>query len=112
MQHFSKQFAAELMGYHYQQITGDSGPGATLGSFEGRVTGLGPDITYTLMCGNPDQHRTQILPRVRRREPHRRQRGDVHCVAAAFGGFSLRDCIVPNVGYWRFVIWPANFHLT
>ncbi|MDP1910176.1 MAG: transporter, partial [Hyphomicrobium sp.] len=36
---------------HYQQVTGDSGAGARLGDFEGRVTGLGPDITYTFMCG-------------------------------------------------------------
>ena len=25
--------------------------GARLGSFEGRVTGLGPDVTYTFVCG-------------------------------------------------------------
>ncbi len=51
MQHVSKTFAFGLVGYHYQQITGDNGAGATLGSFDGRVTGLGPDITYMLMCG-------------------------------------------------------------
>jgi hypothetical protein len=51
MQHFSKQFAAGLVGYHFQQVTGDSGAGAALGSFEGRVTALGPDISYTLICG-------------------------------------------------------------
>jgi hypothetical protein len=51
MQHFSKQFAAGLVGYHYQQVTGDSGAGAALGGFEGRVTGLGPDVSYTLLCG-------------------------------------------------------------
>jgi hypothetical protein len=32
-------------------VTGDSGSGARLGSFEGHVTGLGPDVTYTFMCG-------------------------------------------------------------
>ena len=51
MQHVSKTFAVGLAGYHYEQITGDSGPGARLGSFEGRVTALGPDVTYTFMCG-------------------------------------------------------------
>ena len=51
MQHVSKTFAFGIAGYHYQQITGDSGRGARIGSFEGRVTGLGPDITYTFMCG-------------------------------------------------------------
>ena len=39
------------MGYHYQQVTGDSGAGAALGSFEGRVSGIAPDIVYTLMGG-------------------------------------------------------------
>jgi hypothetical protein len=51
MQHVSKTFAFGISGYHYQQVTGDSGSGARLGSFEGRVTGLGPDVTYTFMCG-------------------------------------------------------------
>jgi hypothetical protein len=51
MQHVSKTFAFGLAGYHYQQITGDSGAGARLGGFEGRVTALGPDVTYTFMCG-------------------------------------------------------------
>ena len=51
MQHPSKTFAFGIAGYHYQQITGDSGAGARLGAFEGRVTGIGPDVTYTFMCG-------------------------------------------------------------
>ena len=50
MQHVSKTFAFGIAGYHYQQITGDSGAGAKLGAFEGRVTGIGPDVTYTFMC--------------------------------------------------------------
>jgi hypothetical protein len=51
MQHVSKTFAFGLAGYHYEQITGDSGAGARLGGFEGRVSGIGPDVTYTFMCG-------------------------------------------------------------
>jgi hypothetical protein len=51
IQHFSKTFTFGLAGYHYQQVTGDSGPGATLGPFEGRVTGLGPVLTYAFECG-------------------------------------------------------------
>jgi hypothetical protein len=50
MQHVSKQLSIGVMGYHYQQVTGDSGAGAALGSFEGRVSGVGPDVVYTLMC--------------------------------------------------------------
>jgi hypothetical protein len=51
MQHVSKTLAFGVAGYHYQQMTGDSGAGARLGGFEGRVSGLGPDITYTFLCG-------------------------------------------------------------
>lgn len=51
IQHFSKQFAVGLVGYHYQQLTGDSGAGAVLGDFKGRVTALGPTITYDFMVG-------------------------------------------------------------
>jgi hypothetical protein len=51
MQHFSKTFSLGLGGYHYQQVTADSGRGATLGDFEGRVTAVGPIMTYTFICG-------------------------------------------------------------
>lgn len=51
IQHFSKTFTLGIAGYHYQQVTGDSGPGARLGPFEGRVTALGPVLTYTFMHG-------------------------------------------------------------
>jgi hypothetical protein len=50
MQHFSPEFAIGLVGYHYQQLSGDSGQGAKLGPFKGRVTALGgeADITFKL----------------------------------------------------------------
>jgi hypothetical protein len=32
--------------FYYQQITGDSGPGATLGKFEGTTAGIGPVLSY------------------------------------------------------------------
>jgi hypothetical protein len=51
IQHLSKQFAIGVAGYHYQQITGDSGAGAHLGAFEGRVTALGPLISYAFNFG-------------------------------------------------------------
>jgi hypothetical protein len=51
MAHPSKTLAFGIAGYHYQQITGDSGAGARLGGFEGRVTALGPDLAYTFVCG-------------------------------------------------------------
>jgi len=35
-----------LVGYFYQQITGDSGSGAMLGDFKSRVVGIGPQAGY------------------------------------------------------------------
>jgi hypothetical protein len=51
MQRLSKQFAIGVTGYHYQQISGDSGAGAALGDFEGRVTAIGPALTYDFAVG-------------------------------------------------------------
>ena len=51
MMHFSKAFAIGLAGYHYNQVTGDSGAGAVLGGFEGRVSALGPSINYNFKLG-------------------------------------------------------------
>ncbi len=52
MQHFSKAFALGVVGYHYQQITGDSGAGAVLGPFKGRVSAIGPNLTYNFQVGS------------------------------------------------------------
>jgi hypothetical protein len=52
MKHFLKAFSAGLAGYHYQQLTGDSGSGAILGDFKGRVSALGPSINYNFKIGN------------------------------------------------------------
>jgi hypothetical protein len=46
MQNLSKAFGVGLVGYHYQQVSGDDGSSATLGDFKGRVTALGPNINY------------------------------------------------------------------
>jgi len=51
IQNLSKSFAVGVVGYHYEQITGDSGAGAKLGDFEGRVTALGPTINYNFALG-------------------------------------------------------------
>lgn len=51
VQHLSKTFSVGLAGYHYQQVTGDSGAGAVLGDFKGRVTALGPVLTYSFQLG-------------------------------------------------------------
>jgi hypothetical protein len=47
----SKQVHVGLVGYAYQQITGDSGTGATLGHFKSRVFGIGPQIGYIFPVG-------------------------------------------------------------
>ncbi len=49
--HFSPTFSVGVNGYHYQQLSGDSGAGATLGDFKGRVTALGPTMSATFKLG-------------------------------------------------------------
>jgi len=41
-------------GYYYQQISGDSGSGAKLGSFEGMTAGIGPCFSYAYQIGDLD----------------------------------------------------------
>jgi len=49
--YITKDFTIGLVGYYYQQFTGDSGSGARLGSFEGRVIALGGTVGYTFEVG-------------------------------------------------------------
>jgi hypothetical protein len=48
----SKDFHFGLVGYAYQQITGDSGAGATLGDFKSRVFGVGPQVGFLFPVGD------------------------------------------------------------
>ena len=41
-----KDLHVGLVGYYYQQLTGDSGSGARLGDFKGRTFGIGPQIGH------------------------------------------------------------------
>jgi len=41
-----------LNGFYYEQVSGDSGSGATLGGFEGRSLGVGPVVGYILPMGD------------------------------------------------------------
>jgi hypothetical protein len=52
MLHPSHTFSFGLNGYALKQITGDSGPGAVLGGFEGQVFALGPAVDLTFHVGN------------------------------------------------------------
>ena len=44
-------FHVGVVGYYFDQVTGDSGEGATLGDFKSRVAGLGPEIGYFFPVG-------------------------------------------------------------
>lgn len=48
---FSPQFNAGLVGYYYNQVTGDSGDGARLGPFEGEVVALGATAGLNFQLG-------------------------------------------------------------
>ncbi|NTG36934.1 transporter [Agrobacterium rhizogenes] len=50
-QHFNKQFDAGIIGYYYDQVTGDSGSGATLGGFKGRAVAIGATIGWNFEVG-------------------------------------------------------------
>jgi hypothetical protein len=51
VQNFSRHIALGINGYFYNQVTGDSGPGATSGGFEGRVAGIGPVLNINFEWG-------------------------------------------------------------
>ncbi len=45
-QFLSEQVHVGLVGYFYNQLTGDSGSGAVLGDFKSRVAAIGPQVGY------------------------------------------------------------------
>ena len=45
-QFLNEHFFIGAAGYYFQQLTGDSGDGATLGDFKSRVAGIGPQMGY------------------------------------------------------------------
>jgi hypothetical protein len=51
VQNFSKSFGIGINGFYYDQVTGDSGVGARLGSFEGRAAALGPVVNWNFGIG-------------------------------------------------------------
>ncbi len=50
VQNFSQKFGIGVNGYVYDQVSGDSGAGARLGPFEGRVAAVGPvaNLNFTI----------------------------------------------------------------
>jgi hypothetical protein len=51
-QFLSKQLFVGAVGYLYDQVSGDSGSGDHVGSFESRVVGVGPQIGYIFPLGD------------------------------------------------------------
>lgn len=43
---FNPAWSAGLQAYYFEQVTGDTGPGALLGPFKGRVAGVGGQVAY------------------------------------------------------------------
>ena len=48
---FGKAISIGAQAYYFDQLTGDSGAGAKLGPFEGRVIGVGATAAHTFMLG-------------------------------------------------------------
>lgn len=49
--YLSKDLSIGLVGYFYDQLTGDSGSGDRIGPFKGRVVSLGGQVGYTFRAG-------------------------------------------------------------
>lgn len=50
-QFLNEQVHVGIVGYWFQQLTGDSGSGATLGDFKSRVGAIGPQVGYFFPVG-------------------------------------------------------------
>lgn len=67
-------FGIGANGFYYQQISGDSGSGATLGDFEGHTAGVGPVVSFvTKVAGNDLAAELKWLPEL---NVTRRLKGD------------------------------------
>jgi hypothetical protein len=55
-QYVSEKWHIGAVGYVYRQLTGDSGPGATLGEFKSRVTGIGPQVGFSIPVGSQEAY--------------------------------------------------------
>lgn len=47
----SKQFFVGVVGYYFNQLTGDTGSGATLGSYQSRIAAIGPEVGVLFPVG-------------------------------------------------------------
>lgn len=59
---FSEKFSAGILGYYYNQISGDTGEGAVLGPNKGRVAAIGATAAYNLVLGrSPASVRVRVF---------------------------------------------------
>lgn len=81
-QYFSKEFSVGALFSHYQQISGDSGSGASLGSYKGRTTAVGGTIAYSFnVASTPVTARLKVLREV---SVENRPQGTIALVSLAF----------------------------
>ncbi len=81
-QYLSKEFSIGALFSHYQQITGDSGAGATLGPYKGRTTAVGGTVSYTFNVGTtPVSTRLKVLREI---SVDNRPQGTIALVTVAF----------------------------
>jgi hypothetical protein len=65
MKFLTKEFSFGVLAAHYQQISGDSGQGASLGPYKGRVTAVGGTVGYDFQVGQiPISTRLKVLREV------------------------------------------------
>ena len=50
-QFLTKQFYVGAVGYTFNQLTGDTGSGATLGPYISRISAVGPEVGYLFLVG-------------------------------------------------------------
>ncbi|KRE20602.1 phenol degradation protein meta [Bosea sp. Root483D1] len=81
-QYLSKEFSIGALFSHYQQISGDSGSGASLGPYKGRTTAVGGTIAYSFaVAGTPVTARLKVLREV---SVENRPQGTIAFVSLAF----------------------------
>jgi hypothetical protein len=74
-QHLPSHWSFGVVGYWYEQLTGDSNNPARLGDFKGRVIGLGPELSYQF-TSNPQRPVTLDLRWYNEFEAKNRMEGD------------------------------------
>jgi hypothetical protein len=73
---------AGVSGYYYQQATGDSGTGATLGNFKGQSVGVGPVVSHLTKIGVHDI--IMEIKWLREVETENRLKGDIVWLKAVY----------------------------